>query len=128
MVVRRPPTRATRAAAGDPIDGGAEMRRSTWLSLTLAAAACGKSSPPAEAPAQPAAAAGAPAAADGEQGPAAPAPRPEIYATVRLTADLTALSDRDRQLLAVLIRAARIMDDLFWKNSYGDKAELMARV
>lgn len=128
MVVRRPPARATRATDADPTDGGAEMRRYPWLSLTLAAAACGKSPPAAETPARPSAAAEAPSPAEGAQPPAPPAPRPEIYATVRLTADLTSLSDRDRQLLAVLIRAARIMDDLFWKNSYGDKAELMARI
>ncbi len=47
-------------------------------------------------------------------------PRPEIYADFTLTADLSDLSDNQRQMIRILIEASRIMDDLFWRQSYGD--------
>ena len=46
-------------------------------------------------------------------------PRPEIYAEFALTADLTGLSDNQRQMVRVLIEASEIMDDLFWQQAYG---------
>lgn len=46
--------------------------------------------------------------------------RPEIYAEVPLTADLDYLTDDQRQMLPLLIQAANIMDDLFWRQAYGD--------
>ncbi len=46
--------------------------------------------------------------------------RPEIYAEFTLTADLSHLSDEQRQMVAILIEAAEIMDDLFWRQSFGD--------
>ena len=46
-----------------------------------------------------------------------------IYATVRLSADLGGLSDRQQQMIAILIEASKIMDDLFWKQSYGEGHE-----
>ncbi len=52
----------------------------------------------------------------------------EIYATVRLTADLSHLSDRQKQMIPLLIDASRIMDDLFWLQAYGDKAPLLASI
>lgn len=50
-------------------------------------------------------------------------PRPEIYADFTLTADLSHLSDEQKQMLALLIDAAQIMDDLFWRQSFGDDYE-----
>ncbi|MCP4301590.1 MAG: Zn-dependent hydrolase [Gammaproteobacteria bacterium] len=50
-------------------------------------------------------------------------PRPEIYADFTLTADLSALSDDQLQMIRLLIDASQIMDDLFWKQSYGDGYE-----
>jgi len=50
-------------------------------------------------------------------------PRPEIYADFTLTADLSHLSDDQKQMIALLIDAAQIMDDLFWRQSYGDDYE-----
>ena len=47
-------------------------------------------------------------------------PRPEIYADFKLTADLTGLTDNQRQMIGVLIDASQIMDDLFWRQAYGD--------
>jgi hypothetical protein len=46
--------------------------------------------------------------------------RPEIYAEFTLTADLSHLSDNQRQMLVLLIEASEIMDDLFWRQSFGD--------
>ena len=48
------------------------------------------------------------------------APRPEIYADFTLTADLSSLSDNQVQMIRILIDASKIMDDLFWRQSYGD--------
>ena len=67
-------------------------------------AACG-----AEAPDEPASLAAGPAEA-----------RPEIYAEFELTTDLGHLSDGQREMIAVLIDASKIMDDLFWRQAYGD--------
>jgi hypothetical protein len=51
----------------------------------------------------------------------------EQYATVRLTADLDALSDADREVVRHLIQAVEPMDSVFWHQSYGDRSELLAR-
>ena len=41
------------------------------------------------------------------------------YDTVKLTADLTQLSDSDRQLLPLLIQAAQEMDSIYWLETAG---------
>jgi hypothetical protein len=50
-------------------------------------------------------------------------PRPEIYAEFSLTADLSGLTDNQRKMIGVLIEASAIMDDLFWRQAYGDDYE-----
>ncbi|MBT8102318.1 MAG: Zn-dependent hydrolase [Gammaproteobacteria bacterium] len=50
-------------------------------------------------------------------------PRPEIYADFTLTADLSQLSDDQLEMIKLLIDASRIMDDLFWKQSFGEGHE-----
>ena len=47
-------------------------------------------------------------------------PRPDIYADFRLTADLGDLTDNQRRMIGKLIDASVIMDDLFWRQAYGD--------
>ncbi len=47
-------------------------------------------------------------------------PRPEIYAEFTLTADLSHLTDNQREMIKLLIDAAVIMDDLYWRQTYGD--------
>jgi len=49
--------------------------------------------------------------------------RPEIYADFTLTADLSSLGDNQKEMLTLLIDAAQIMDDLFWRQSFGDNYE-----
>jgi hypothetical protein len=46
--------------------------------------------------------------------------RPEIYADFTLTADLSHLADEQKTMIALLIEASEIMDDLFWRQSFGD--------
>jgi hypothetical protein len=46
--------------------------------------------------------------------------RPEIYAEFTLTADISHLNDEQKSMIALLIEASEIMDDLFWRQSYGD--------
>lgn len=43
------------------------------------------------------------------------------YVTVRLTSDLSQLSEKERQMIPLLIEAAQIMDQCFWYEAYGDK-------
>ena len=45
--------------------------------------------------------------------------RPSIYVPVELTADLSTLSEEDRQMLPLLIEAAQLMDTLFWYEAWG---------
>ena len=65
----------------------------------------------------------APASAGAELAPV----RPGIYAPVTLSADLKGLTGNERKMVSLLIDAAGIMDDLFWKQAYpGDRAALLA--
>lgn len=50
------------------------------------------------------------------------------YAVVELKADLSHLSDNQREMLSILIDVADIMDGLFWKSAYGDKDALMEKL
>ncbi|MEN7550633.1 Zn-dependent hydrolase [Rapidithrix thailandica] len=49
----------------------------------------------------------------------------KIYAPFTLTTDLGQLSENEKKMLPLLIEAAKIMDELFWKQSFGNKASLM---
>ncbi len=113
-----------------------------WLSLTLLLAVLGTAGcQRSENDAQPAAAApdemstqpaSEPAdelanGASGAPEPAAPS-RFDIYATVRLTADLSHLSENQRKMIPLLIEASAIMDQLYWKQAYGDKEALLASI
>ena len=51
-----------------------------------------------------------------------------IYAKVKLTTDIEKLSGNERKVLPLLIRAAEIMDELFWMQSYPQRDSLMAAV
>ena len=47
------------------------------------------------------------------------------YVSVKLTTDLTMLTENERKMIPLLIKAADKMNDLFWYEAYGDKTELM---
>ena len=55
-------------------------------------------------------------------------PRFDIYTKVRLWADLDHLSGNQRQMLSILIDAAKITNDLFWQQVWGDKATLLNNI
>lgn len=51
-----------------------------------------------------------------------------MYVPVRLTAELESLSSKQKQMIPILIDAAKVMDELFWYEAYGDKEALLAQV
>ena len=48
------------------------------------------------------------------------------YTLVRLSADLSALSERERQMIPLLIRAAQEMDSIYWQQMYPSRDSLLA--
>ena len=49
----------------------------------------------------------------------------EQFATARLTADISHLTESERAMLPLLYRVATLMDDIFWMEAYGDKAPFL---
>ncbi|MFK7820166.1 MAG: Zn-dependent hydrolase [Planctomycetaceae bacterium] len=47
------------------------------------------------------------------------------YATVKLEADLSDLSENQKKLLVHLIEAGKLMDQAFWQQAYGNRRALM---
>ncbi len=55
--------------------------------------------------------------------------RLNIYYPVTLSADISHLSLEQKQMLAVLIEASEIMDDLFWQQAFGqDKTTFLSQI
>ncbi len=54
--------------------------------------------------------------------------RLDIYATFALNADLSHLTDSQMNMLPLLIEASKIMDELYWRQAYGSKNELLSRI
>ena len=50
----------------------------------------------------------------------------EEFVAVELTADLTSLSENELKMMPLLFKAGQIMDDLFWKQAWGNKEELLS--
>ncbi len=50
------------------------------------------------------------------------------YTTFQLSADLSGLSDKERQMIPILIEAAQIMDELFWYEALGDKQAFLDNI
>lgn len=50
----------------------------------------------------------------------------DMYTTVRLTSDLSQLTEKERQMIPLLIEAGKIMDKLFWYEAYGKGDSLLA--
>ncbi len=49
----------------------------------------------------------------------------EEFTPFELTADLSALSENELKMVPLLFKAGQIMDDLFWKQAWGNKDELL---
>ncbi len=47
--------------------------------------------------------------------------RSAMYTKVRLATDLGTLSEKQEQMIPILIEVAQIMDGIFWQQAYGDK-------
>ena len=43
------------------------------------------------------------------------------FVPVRLTTDLTKLTEKEKQMIPILIEIAKIVDDLYWEQTLGDK-------
>jgi hypothetical protein len=89
------------------VTASTSVRIAHYFVLATLVASCGVETPPETTPAAATTA----------------APRPEIYADFALTADLSHLSDSQREMIGVLIEASEIMDDLYWRQAYGDDYE-----
>ncbi len=50
------------------------------------------------------------------------------YVKFKLTADISELTANEREMLPYLIKAANIMNDLFWYEAYGDRSELLKSI
>jgi hypothetical protein len=100
--------------------------------LIAAAAACAALAACAPRAAQTAAPRPEPAAANPPAGSAAMQDdidrRLAMYTPVRLTSDLSHLTAHERQMIPLLIDAAREMDGIFWLQTYGDRNELMQSI
>lgn len=62
------------------------------------------------------------------EGPADVSDRVRQYVPVKLTADLTKLSEKQKEMLPLLIKAAEIMEQCFWYESYGDPQSLFSEL
>jgi hypothetical protein len=45
-----------------------------------------------------------------------------------LKADLSWLSAKEKQIIPILVNAAKIMDELFWEQTFGNKEELLSKI
>jgi len=52
----------------------------------------------------------------------------DYYAKVELKADISHLSENQKEILRLMFQAAKIMGAIFWKESYGDKEELLSGI
>ena len=50
------------------------------------------------------------------------------YAPVKLDADLSAFSKRQKKMIALLVEAADSMNAIYWRQSWGDKDALLSRI
>jgi len=49
------------------------------------------------------------------------------FASFTLTTDLTVLTEKERQMLPLLLEAAKVMEEIFWHEAFGIKGELFAK-
>ena len=49
------------------------------------------------------------------------------FVSFTLTTDLSVLTEKEKQMLPLLLDAAKIMDEIFWKQAFGDKDSLFSK-
>lgn len=47
------------------------------------------------------------------------------YAVVKLTTDMSKLTEKEKQMIPILLDVAQIMDDIFWEETWGNKNALL---
>ncbi len=50
------------------------------------------------------------------------------YASVRLTTDISHLSDKEKQILPILFEVASLMDDIYWQQAIGNKEAFLSGI
>lgn len=63
-----------------------------------------------------------------EAAPSKPTSLMDKYASFRLETDTSQLRESDKKVIGHLIKAAQIMDELFWFEAYGDKVGLLSSI
>jgi hypothetical protein len=48
----------------------------------------------------------------------------EEYASFKLTTDMSVLTEKEKQMIPMLLEVAKIMDEIFWVEAFGDKSKL----
>lgn len=54
--------------------------------------------------------------------------RVESYKKVKLTADLSWLGQNEKKIVPLFIEASKLVDDIFWKQNFGDKEALLSKL
>ncbi len=52
----------------------------------------------------------------------------DVYTKVKLSADISHLSDNEKAVLKIMFQVADIMEDIYWQEAYGDKNELLNNI
>ena len=52
----------------------------------------------------------------------------DAFAIFALTTDLSNLSAKEKEMIPLLIDAAKVMDDIYWKQAFGKKEKLLADI
>jgi hypothetical protein len=55
------------------------------------------------------------------------AQKADEFIAVKLTTDLSVLSEKEKQMLPFLFEAAKIMNEIFWIEAFGDKEEILSK-
>ena len=50
------------------------------------------------------------------------------YVKVKLTTDLSVLTENQKKMIPILIEAGEVMNELFWYEAYGSKSELLDKI
>lgn len=52
----------------------------------------------------------------------------DVYAKVKLTADISHLSESEKAVLKLMFQAADIMEDIYWQEAYGNRDALLSKI
>lgn len=52
----------------------------------------------------------------------------EQFAIVKLTTDLTKLTEKEKQMIPILLDVAKLMDDIFWMETLGDRDAFLSAI